>query len=92
MDTSVSSRYGRIAISIADIHPADVNDPALDPTKTFVPSRYYNITTPPQPELGNKTFWILTGHLVGGSSAVNGKAVSHTMLTRARRRTVLTVA
>ncbi|PGG98606.1 hypothetical protein AJ79_08810 [Helicocarpus griseus UAMH5409] len=37
------------------------------------PRRMFNITSTPQPELGNRTFFVGLGCVVGGSSSVNGQ-------------------
>ncbi|PVF93076.1 alcohol oxidase [Serendipita vermifera] len=39
---------------------------------TTPPKYLFNTTSTPQPGLGNRTFWVPAGHVVGGGSAVNG--------------------
>lgn len=46
---------------------------ALDDETGMDPSRMFNITSEPQPELNDRTFFVGIGCVVGGSSTVNGQ-------------------
>jgi len=52
-----------------------INQHPKEPDGLRLGQNTYNITSAPAPELNNRTFSVDVGCIVGGSSAVNGRAL-----------------